>query len=79
MSWRAEPILDVALLAALPKDRALVRLPNHGPVVVRKIWWQHTGYAPLIRKSLARFEKAANQIALPASDVDNGPAGGEQS
>ncbi|WP_067473512.1 type IV secretory system conjugative DNA transfer family protein [Nocardia amamiensis] len=79
LSWRAEPILDVALLAALPKERALVRLPNHGPVVVRKIWWQHTGYAPLIRKSLARFEKAANQIPLPASDVDNGPAGGEQS
>ncbi|MBF6339758.1 TraM recognition domain-containing protein [Nocardia abscessus] len=79
LSWRAESILDVALLAALPKDRALVRLPNHGPVVVRKIWWQHTGYAPLIRKSLARFEKAANQIALPASDVDHGPAGGKQS
>ncbi|MGS2811558.1 TraM recognition domain-containing protein [Nocardia sp. MW-W600-9] len=37
LSWRAEPILDVAMLAALPKDRALVRLPGHGPVVVRKV------------------------------------------
>ncbi|MFE9324157.1 type IV secretory system conjugative DNA transfer family protein [Nocardia sp. NPDC052278] len=78
LSWRAEPILDVALLAALPKDRALVRLPNHGPVVVRKIWWSDTEYAPLIQASLARFDKAADQITLPASDITDGAAGGEQ-
>ncbi|WP_433678321.1 type IV secretory system conjugative DNA transfer family protein [Nocardia sp. CA-119907] len=78
LSWRAEPILDVAVLAALPKDRALVRLPNHGPVVVRKIWWADTEYAPLIRASLARFDKAADPIALPASDTTDGAAGGEQ-
>ncbi|WP_327097026.1 TraM recognition domain-containing protein [Nocardia vinacea] len=78
LSWRAESILDVSLLAALPKDRALVRLPNHGPVVVRKIWWSDTEYAPLIRASLARFEKAAHQVALPASDNTDGPSGGEQ-
>ncbi|WP_416566105.1 type IV secretory system conjugative DNA transfer family protein [Nocardia testacea] len=59
LTWRPEPILDVALLAALPKDRALVRLPGHGPVLVRKVWWQHTEYAPLIHASLARFAKAA--------------------
>ncbi|MGV9822955.1 type IV secretory system conjugative DNA transfer family protein [Nocardia xishanensis] len=76
LSWRAEPILDVALLGALPKDRALVRLPNHAPVVVRKIWWQHTEYAPLIYKSLARFDKAAQPIALTGSS--SGPAAGEQ-
>lgn len=79
LSWRAEPILDTALLAALPKDRALVRLPNHGPLVVRKTSWWDTEYAPLIHISLARFEKAADHIALSASDVDDGPAGGEQS
>ncbi|WP_435592147.1 type IV secretory system conjugative DNA transfer family protein [Nocardia sp. bgisy118] len=76
LSWRSEPNLDVALLAALPKDRALVRLPGHGPVVVRKIWWQDTEYAPLILKSLARFDKAAQPIALPSNSSD--PAAGQQ-
>ncbi|MFF0528693.1 type IV secretory system conjugative DNA transfer family protein [Nocardia amikacinitolerans] len=71
LSWRAEPILDVALLGALPKDRAVVRLPNHGPVVVRKIWWQDTEYAPLIYKSLARFDKAAQPIVLPSDGRDS--------
>ncbi|MGW5456771.1 type IV secretory system conjugative DNA transfer family protein [Nocardia sp. NPDC003979] len=56
LSWRAEPILDVAMLAALPKDRALVRLPGHGPVVVRKIPWFDSDYAPLVRMSMQRFE-----------------------
>ncbi|MEU4413315.1 type IV secretory system conjugative DNA transfer family protein [Nocardia salmonicida] len=56
LSWRAEPILDVAMLAALPKDRALVRLPGHGPVVVRKIPWFDSEYAPLVRKSMQRLE-----------------------
>ncbi|WP_216916747.1 type IV secretory system conjugative DNA transfer family protein [Nocardia noduli] len=55
LSWRAEPILDISHLAALPKDRALVRLPGHGPVVVSKTWWQDTEYAPQIHRSLQRF------------------------
>lgn len=76
LTWRSEPILDVALLAALPKDRALVRLPNHGPVVVRKTWWQDTEYAPVIRISLARFDKAATPITLPTHETD--AAAGEQ-
>ncbi|UGT70828.1 TraM recognition domain-containing protein [Nocardia gipuzkoensis] len=80
VSWRAEPILDTALLAALPKDRALVRLPNHGPVVVRKIWWSDTEYAPLIRKSLERFRKAADQSTAPVIGSEGDPAdGGERS
>ncbi|WP_433620925.1 type IV secretory system conjugative DNA transfer family protein [Nocardia sp. CA-120079] len=79
LTWRPEPILDVALLAALPKDRALVRLPNHGPVVVHKIWWSDTEYAPLIRKSLERFEKAAHPITGAAEVIDGDPAdGGER-
>ncbi|WP_280222100.1 type IV secretory system conjugative DNA transfer family protein [Nocardia neocaledoniensis] len=56
LSWRAEPILDVAMLSALPKDRALVRLPGHGPVVVRKVTWFDSEYAPLVRMSMRRFE-----------------------
>lgn len=68
LTWRPEPILDISLLAALPKDRALVRLPGHGPVLVRKVWWQQTEYAPLINASLARFTKvAAAPLELPAA------------
>ncbi|MFC9432453.1 type IV secretory system conjugative DNA transfer family protein [Nocardia sp. NPDC057030] len=75
LTWRGEPILDTSLLAALPKDRALVRLPGYGPVVVRKNWWQDSEYAPLIHASLARFEKAAAApIALPPTptELDDG-------
>ncbi|WP_327116510.1 TraM recognition domain-containing protein [Nocardia sp. NBC_01730] len=82
LTWRAEPILDVSLLASLPKDRALVRLPNHGPVVVRKLWWSDTEYAPLIHQSLARFEKAAHapQITGPIETADDGqPSDGDPS
>lgn len=59
VSWRAEPILSVADLAALPKDRALIRLPGHKPILVRKVWWQDTAYADVIRESLERFETDA--------------------
>ncbi|MEV0768526.1 type IV secretory system conjugative DNA transfer family protein [Nocardia salmonicida] len=72
LSWRAEPILDVAMLSALPKDRALVRLPGHGPVVVRKIPWFDTEYAPLINASMQRFDDY--HVSLIKSVV---PAAGE--
>lgn len=65
LTWRSEPILDIALLGALPKNRALVRLPGHGPVLVRKIPWQDTEYAPVIEQSLARFDKTAKPLVLP--------------
>ncbi|MBF6215962.1 TraM recognition domain-containing protein [Nocardia puris] len=68
-SWRTEPILTIAQLAALPKHLALVRLPGHGPVLVTKTWWQHTEFAPLIRASLARAEKAAT---TPHPDNNHG-------
>ncbi|WP_433574894.1 type IV secretory system conjugative DNA transfer family protein [Nocardia brasiliensis] len=74
-TWRPEPILDISMLAALPKDRALVRLPGYGPVVVRKIWWQHTEYAPLVEASLARFAKAADPLELPTATGEPGQGG----
>ncbi|PPJ35853.1 hypothetical protein C5E45_23915 [Nocardia nova] len=55
-TWRSEPILSVAELAALPKTRALVRLPTHKPVLVRKVPWWETEYADLVRQSLRRYE-----------------------
>ncbi|MGS2807711.1 type IV secretory system conjugative DNA transfer family protein [Nocardia sp. MW-W600-9] len=77
LSWRAEPILEVSQLAALPKDRALVRLPGHGPVLVSKTWWQDTEYAPLIHRSLKQFATDSQPVALVVpekpDDADDGP------
>ncbi|MEV0297073.1 TraM recognition domain-containing protein [Nocardia sp. NPDC050710] len=56
VNWRAEAILSVADLAALPKSRALVRLPGHKPILVRKVAWPDTEYADQIRESLAEFD-----------------------
>ncbi|MGW5456717.1 type IV secretory system conjugative DNA transfer family protein [Nocardia sp. NPDC003979] len=76
LSWRAEPILDIAPLAALPKDRALVRIPGHGPVVVEKIWWQNTEYAPIIHESLKRFAtNTESMITVANGDDDPGSQG----
>lgn len=72
LSWRAENILDDAKLAALPKDRALVRLPGHGPVVVRKITWFDTDLAPLVRASLARFADEPSLLTKAADSIDPG-------
>ncbi|WP_051028838.1 MULTISPECIES: type IV secretory system conjugative DNA transfer family protein [Nocardia] len=68
LSWRAEPILEVSALAALPKDRALVRLPGHGPVLVEKVWWQDTDYAPVIRRSLKEFATSGQSVVVVAPD-----------
>ncbi len=73
LSWRAEPILDVAMLAALPKDRALVRLPGHGPVVVRKIAWWDTDHAPVVRESMRRFTGNTGLLDKPALSTAEEP------
>ncbi|MGW5440557.1 type IV secretory system conjugative DNA transfer family protein [Nocardia asteroides] len=75
VSWRAEDILDAAKLAALPKDRALVRIPGHGPVVVRKIPWTDTDLAPVVVESLSKFEDKPSSLAKPSDDGDNDPDG----
>ncbi|OXR40033.1 hypothetical protein B7C42_07878 [Nocardia cerradoensis] len=65
-SWRAEPILNVAKLARLPKDRALVRLPGHEPVLIEKqFWWDNPALEPLITQSLARFTRPPRPPARP--------------
>lgn len=65
-SWRAEPILNVAKLARLPKDRALVRLPGHEPVLVEKrFWWDDPALEPLVTQSLARFTQPPPPPARP--------------
>ncbi|MFF0546491.1 type IV secretory system conjugative DNA transfer family protein [Nocardia thailandica] len=75
LSWRAEDILDAAKLAALPKDRALIRLPGHGPVVVRKIPWTDTGLAPIILASLAGFEDTPGLLIKAAPGSGSGEFG----
>lgn len=54
-NWHDEPILSVDQLGALPKDRALVRLPENKPVLIRKLWWWETEHAEMIELSLARY------------------------
>ncbi|WP_405183629.1 TraM recognition domain-containing protein (plasmid) [Nocardia sp. NBC_01377] len=56
VNWRAEPNLSVADLAALPKSRAVVRLPGHKPILIRKVTWSETEYADHVRASLAEFD-----------------------
>ncbi|MFB8004877.1 type IV secretory system conjugative DNA transfer family protein [Nocardia sp. NPDC056000] len=76
ISWRAEPVLNIAKLGALPKDRALVRLPGHQPVLVRKIfWWNHPAFEPLVTTSLHQFEVAVSLRKPPRAIPPSEPSG----
>lgn len=55
-TWRSEANLTVADLNAMPKSRALVRLPTHKPILVRKVPWWELPDAADIQRSLALFE-----------------------
>lgn len=75
VSWRPEPILTVAQLGALPKDRALVRLPNHGPVLVEKIpWYSNPELEPQVQRSLGRFDTATAHAPDPSATGATGLA-----
>ncbi|NNH72998.1 TraM recognition domain-containing protein [Nocardia uniformis] len=54
-SWSREPILSIATLAALPKDRAVVWTAGNPPVLLKKTYWDTTEYADAIRDSLRRY------------------------
>lgn len=56
VSWRSEPVLTVDQLSALDKSRALVRFPGHRPILVQKVPWYESQYAPIVHASLAEFE-----------------------
>ncbi|RBO85313.1 TraM-binding TraD/TraG-like protein [Nocardia puris] len=77
LTWRAEPILTVSDLAALPKDRALIRLPGHKPLLVRKRWWTESPHAEAIAASLARFGGSGGTAATVTltKPTDNGGDG----
>lgn len=76
-SWRAEPILNVAKLARLPKDRALVRLPGHEPVLIEKqFWWDNPTLEPLVTRSLARYANPPTPATPPARPDNTGGAAG---
>ncbi|WP_280421509.1 type IV secretory system conjugative DNA transfer family protein [Nocardia carnea] len=70
LNWRSEAILSVADLAALPKNRALVRLPGHKPILVRKPWWQESEYREVIEASLREFADADDADEVPAQTGD---------
>ncbi|NUS42345.1 MAG: TraM recognition domain-containing protein [Mycobacteriaceae bacterium] len=54
-SWRNEPIVEIAELAALEKNRAVIRFPGNKPVLCRKTFWTDTEFAPAIRRSLELY------------------------
>ncbi|MBO0878793.1 MAG: TraM recognition domain-containing protein [Mycobacterium sp.] len=70
-TWRSESNLTVADLNAMPKSRALVRLPTHKPILVRKVPWWEGPAASDIQRSLALFAPAEPP---PAYTDDSGPA-----
>ncbi|MET9491156.1 TraM recognition domain-containing protein [Nocardia sp. NPDC006630] len=75
-SWRSEPVLNVAKLGALPKDRALIRLPGHQPMLVRKVfWWNHPVFASLVTASLRQFEHAVSLRKQPRTTRPSGQDG----
>lgn len=70
LQWHAEPILDEAQLAAMPIDRALVRYPGNGPVLVRKIPWTATEHADTITESLRRYGRPTEAVDLTKTEQD---------
>jgi len=77
-SWRAEPALNVAKLGALPKDRALIRLPGHEPILIRKqFWWNNPDLAPIVNTSLRRFDTPPPNRKPPEPGNGSGPTGVE--
>ena len=66
-TWRREAILSVADLAALPKTRALVRLPGHKPVLIRKVPWYESEYAEQVNRSRQYFASPQNPAVPPTS------------
>ncbi|WP_051179977.1 type IV secretory system conjugative DNA transfer family protein [Nocardia concava] len=62
-SWSREPILSIAALAALPKDRAVVWTSGNPPVLLKKTYWDTTEYADAIRDSLCRYGPDADPFA----------------
>ncbi|WP_194817942.1 type IV secretory system conjugative DNA transfer family protein [Nocardia sp. XZ_19_385] len=76
MIWRAEAILDVAELSAMPKDRALVRIPGYGPMLLRKVpWFDNPDFAPAVKRSLAQFENHTPPATLTVTDTGSGGTG----
>ncbi|RJO77647.1 type IV secretion system protein VirD4 [Nocardia panacis] len=57
-SWSREPILSIAALSALPKDRAVIWTSGNPPVMVEKTHWSTTIFADSIRESLRRYGPA---------------------
>ena len=66
-SWQLTPtpILTVAELAALPRDRTII-LPSGAPAILAKpvAWWD-TKWAQQIRESIARYDPAAAPPSPP--------------
>ncbi|MBJ8342895.1 TraM recognition domain-containing protein [Antrihabitans sp. YC3-6] len=69
-SWSRETIAPISVLAALPKDRAIVMTSGNPPVLVRKAFWSEGRFAEQIRASLATYEPKKGALALSGLDLD---------
>ncbi|WP_051194419.1 type IV secretory system conjugative DNA transfer family protein [Nocardia jiangxiensis] len=75
-SWRAEPVLNIAKLNKLPRDRALIRLPGHEPILIKKhFWWDNPDLAPIITDSLKRFNNDPAGTTIGSPPQDESPSG----
>ncbi|WP_067891633.1 type IV secretory system conjugative DNA transfer family protein [Nocardia vaccinii] len=77
-SWRPEPVLNIAKLNKLPRDRALIRLPGHEPILIKKhFWWDDPDLAPIITTSLQRFNNDPADDTAPEGESASGTQGTE--
>lgn len=60
-SWKRERIMPIEELGALPRDRAIIELPGHAPVLAAKVSWQQTRHKDAVEQSLRLYgETTAN-------------------
>lgn len=58
-SWSHEVAVPVSMLAALPKDRAIVMTSGNAPTVIRKAFWSDRPDADAIRASVRTYGESA--------------------
>lgn len=63
LGWHTEEILTIDDLAALNKQRAIIRFPHHKPILVKKIWWWESLHCHAINRARAVHGLASVGVA----------------
>ena len=73
ISWQLTPtpIMTVADLRALPRERLIVFPSGAPPVLARPLYWWESQWAEQIRESIARYDPATAHPATPAPSEVN--------